>query len=376
VRELVGRLVRLDGDVEYTLFVDFEEASAPPLPAGIRTVRVATAVPAERAAAAAGNRSPADLWAASRTMSRCRLDVVLFPSLHTYTPVLGGAEIAVVVHDVIPELFPERVFPTARARLFWQMKSWAARRQADLIITVSEASKRAMIQCFGLDDNQVAVAPEAAGPSFRQVPRDEKYRETLERWRLHDDRFILYVGGFSPHKNLETLIDAFGGLSKDKRWSAYTLVLAGDYEGDVFYSCHRDLRARIERSGLGANVVFTGYVSDELLVHLYNAAAVVVMPSLWEGFGLPALEAMACGTPVIASARGALPEIVGETGLLVDVEQPSPLQSALERLLADDAARERLGQAARERASTFSWDRTAAVVGASLKALATARPAR
>jgi alpha-1,3-rhamnosyl/mannosyltransferase len=111
-------------------------------------------------------------------------------------------------------------------------------------------------------------------------------------------------------------------------------------------------------------------------VHLYNGAAVVAMPSLWEGFGLPALEAMACGKSVIAGARGALPEVVGETGLLVDVEQPSRLQSGLEQLLADDASRARLGQAARERASTFSWERTAAAVAAALNALVTPRSAR
>ena len=160
----------------------------------------------------------------------------------------------------------------------------------------------------------------------------------LRRFSLLDSRFVLYVGGISPHKNLGTLLDAFARLRRDPTCSDCRLVLVGDYSGDVFYSAYDELRQKTKLLGLGEAVHFTGYVADEDLVHLYSAAEVFVLPSLLEGFGLPVIEAMACGAPVVASRRGALPEVVGSAGLLFDPDRPGDLYDVLRRVLTDHGA--------------------------------------
>ena len=164
---------------------------------------------------------------------------------------------------------------------------------------------------------------------------------------------VVHVGGLSPHKNLERLLQAMarvraGGLRPH-------LALVGDPEADGFGSSHARLIAQRDALDLGSAVTFTGYVPGDHLVSLYNAATVFVMPSLSEGFGLPALEAMACGAPVAVSRRGALPEVVGEAGAYFDPLDVDDMAGTLERILGDPTLRARLAQAALDRARTFSW---------------------
>jgi glycosyltransferase involved in cell wall biosynthesis len=358
-RELVSGLAALDGGVEYTLVVDFDPARAPAVPPGIRVLPVVTRRPAAQAAAAAGRRSLADMWAISRAISRERFDIVFFPSAYTYVPVIGPGQVVVVVHDVIAEQFPEHVFPTRLASSLWWLKLLAARRQADLVMTVSEASRKGISNRFGIPLNRIVVVSEAADPLFRPLPRDARTQEVLRRFSLLDSRFVLYVGGISPHKNLGTLLEAFARLRGDPTCSDCHLVLVGDYSGDVFYSAYDELRQKTKLLGLGEAVHFTGYVADEDLVHLYSAAEVFVLPSLLEGFGLPVIEAMACGAPVVASRRGALPEVVGSAGLLFDPDRPGDLYDVLRRVLTTTALRDRLRQLGPQRAAEFSWERAA-----------------
>jgi glycosyltransferase involved in cell wall biosynthesis len=361
-RELVTALAAAEdgqGGMAYTLLVDFDPAEAPPVPDGVRVVRIGTARAAARAAAAGGSRSIADLWATSRAISSERFDVVFFPSAYTYVPVTGPSRVMVGIHDVIAERFPQHVFPDRRAAAFWRLKLFAARHQADLVFTVSQASRQGIAAQFGLAPERIAVIPEAAEQSFRPVAHDDTMRAVLRRWDLVDRRFLLYVGGISPHKNLTMLVDAFAALRQGGAAPDLDLVLVGDYSGDVFHSAYEPLRKQIAARGLADAVCFTGFVADEELVYLYNAAACFVLPSLWEGFGLPVLEAMACGTPVVASTRGALPEVVGAAGLLFDPERPADLVAALERLLADAALEARLRYLGPRRAAEFSWQRAA-----------------
>jgi glycosyltransferase involved in cell wall biosynthesis len=358
-RELVTSLAALGGDVEYTLVVDFDPAEAPPLPAGVRVVRVPAAQPAARAAAAAGRRSLSDLWATARAIRRERFDLVFFPSAYTYVPFTGPGRVVVVIHDVIPEQFPGHVFPTRRAALHWWLKILAARRRADLVMTVSEASKAAIVKRFDLPAERVAVVSEAADAIFRPLPRNDALAQTLARWNLADGRFVLYVGGISPHKNLGALIDAFAEVRRQAPVSEYKLVLAGDYAADAFYSAYDALRSQVHERHLDDVVIFTGYVEDAVLAGLYSAAAACVLPSLWEGFGLPVIEAMACGAPVLASARGALPEVVGGAGVTFDPEHPGDLARALGELLCDANLQARLRRLGPERAAEFSWEQAA-----------------
>jgi glycosyltransferase involved in cell wall biosynthesis len=318
----------------------------------------------------------ADLWRTSRSISRERFDVVFFPSAYTYVPVTGAGCVAVVIHDVIAEHFPEQVFPTRRAALLWWLKLLAARRQADLILTVSEASRRAILARFGIPPERVVVISEAADAAFRRLAHDDAMRGVLARWQLGHGRYLLYVGGMSPHKNLGVLLDAFAEVRQDARCSDYRLVFVGDFSGDVFYSAHDTLRRHVALRGLCEAVTFTGHLDDEVLAYLYNGAAALVLPSLWEGFGLPVIEAMACGTPVVASRAGALPEVVGTAGLLFDPHQRTELQAALLRLLTDTDLQVRLRRLGLQRAAEFSWERAAQQTVAAFRDVARMREPR
>ncbi|MBI4516693.1 MAG: glycosyltransferase family 4 protein [Deltaproteobacteria bacterium] len=356
-RELVAAMVPLDRSVEYTLLFDFDAADAPPAPEGVRVVRIPTRRPGARSAAADGRRSLRDLWLTSRAISRERFDVVFFPSAYTYVPVTGPGRIAVVIHDVIAEELPQQVFATRRAAAQWRLKLLAARAQADLVVTVSEASRQGIARRFGITAQRMLVISEAANGCFRPLPHDQRMLALLARLGLVDQRFVLYVGGISPHKNLAALLDAFAALRAQPEYADYRLVLAGDFSGDVFYSAHAALRQQSARLHLDGTVCFTGYVEDEDLALLYNAAAAFVLPSLQEGFGLPAIEALACGTPVLVSARGALPEIVAEAGLLFEPERPGELLAALQRITGDGELRANLRQRGPQRAAQFRWER-------------------
>jgi len=157
------------------------------------------------------------------------------------------------------------------------------------------------------------------------------------------------------------LLEAFASLVADDKWNNVKLVLVGDYSGDVFLSGYDALRRAAAAPELGDRVIFTGFVPDEDLVYVYNAAGVLVLPSLDEGFGLPAVEAMACGTPVIVSRAGALPEVVGDAGMLFDPHSPWELKEHLEKVLADGEKQTTMRQRGLRRSGDFSWEKSAAV---------------
>jgi len=274
--------------------------------------------------------------------------------------VLSRSKMVVTIHDAIPEHYPEFVFPNWQARLFWNLKVRCAIWQAQAIATVSETAKRDIVDAFGIDAQRVRVIPDAVDGSFRPLGDQYAVATSLRNYGLrNDERIVLYVGGLSPHKNLETLIDAYGALVGGGSCTDVRLVLAGDFDRDVFYSSYPAVRRRIEDAGLAEQVRLTGFVPDPDLVALYNAAEVLVLPSFDEGFGLPALEAMACGTPVIASRAGALPEVVGEAGVFFDPQSPGQLKERLEEMLGDGVLRQRMARAALCRAQDFSWERSA-----------------
>src|SRR5262249_52076670 len=167
-------------------------------------------------------------------------------------------------------------------------------------------------------------------------------------------RYLLYLGGMSPHKNLLRLIEAFARIAAGPDCRDVKLVLAGDL-GDVFHTHVPELRAAVARWGLDDRVNFPGFVPDDDLVVLYNRAVALAQPSLLEGFGLPPVEAMACGVPVVYSRAGSLPEVVGEGGLDFDPTDVAQMAGAMGRVLADGALRDELGRRALRRARRFTW---------------------
>jgi glycosyltransferase involved in cell wall biosynthesis len=289
------------------------------------------------------------MLAFSRAMARSGCDLVYFPASYSFVPVWGVKRVVVTLHDTLAIAHPELVFPGGKGRLAWKAKEHAAVAWSDRIVTISEASRRDLIDWFRLPEDRVRVVtcgPEAA---FRPMMGREG-EDVLRRYGVDPDRrYWLYVGGLSPHKNIPRLIEAFARLGPDER-----LVLVGDF-GDVFHTHVPELRGAVERLGLSERVWFTGFVPDGDLAYLYTRAHALLLPSLMEGFGLPAVEAMACGTPVVASTAGSLPEVVGDAGILCDPTDVGAIAGAMRTLRDDPALRAHLAGVALRRATLFTW---------------------
>ena len=364
--ELVRALLEVDEHNEYVLFMDAataRHAEEFPDERRARRVVVSTTAAATQAASAEGSRSLRDLLAMRRAVADWgdRLDVFYFPADYTYFPVRTPARVVVTKHDMTDRRVPELLFPTVRSRLFWEAKIRLAMWRADLVFTVSETSRRDIMQAFRLGPGRVRVVSDAVDPSFTPAPAGVERDRVLARCGFSaSDRLLLYVGGISPHKNLDTLVRAFA------RWvrtpdadPRVRLALIGDYEADVFHSSYPAIKDLVARESLEARVRFTGYLPDDDLRHFLSAADALVMASFYEGFGLPALEAMACGAPVIAADAGALPEVVGDAGLLFDPRSVEALADALGRVLGDDALRRDMSRRGLGRAAQFNWHASA-----------------
>ncbi|MBA5864063.1 MAG: glycosyltransferase [Nitrospira sp. CR1.1] len=246
------------------------------------------------------------------------------------------------IHDVKPLLFPEL---RPRTNLNSRVEDWLVGdrwRTIDQVITVSEHSRRDLLAHAPLRPDQVSVTPLGLDA--------ERFRPAEKR---HEGRpYVLCVAGTDPTKNVGLLIDAFAALPGDLR-SRFDLVLAGDV-------CKReDIRAAIARRGLSAQAKLVGLLSDAALVTCYQQATVFVFPSLYEGFGLPVLEAMGCGCPVICSNASSLPEVAGEAAVLVDPRRADQLTQELARVLESADLRESLRARALARAKEYVWERTA-----------------
>ncbi len=362
-RNAVGRLIALDGETEYVLVVDAADETA--LPEGVRARPVRLSRPPGEAACADGARSPVDLARLSAAAARGRFDAFLFPSVYTYFPVPGCAEV-VGIHDAIADQLPHLTLPTRRARSFWKAKERMAIRRAARVFTVSETSRTVLAERFGLPPEQLAIVPEAPDPVF--TPRGAAAIEReLAPLGLEAGRFFLFAGGISPHKNVLALVDAYArlrevrgsGAGGDGAPDVPPLVLVGDMEDDPFFSIARDLRARIDGHELEAHVRLPGFVSDEALACLYSAATAVVLPSLIEGFGLPAVEAAACGAPVLLSDLPSHRASLRDAALYFDPEDAQAIAAAMAWALEEPGRTLALAQAAREAVAGLTWDASA-----------------
>ena len=359
-RELLDALVRIDTTNKYFFFVDSDTAVAHDLPESVQTVVANTSVSPATAAAASGNRSLPDIWSMTRSVLRHQVDVFFFPTMYSYFPIFNRVKVVVTLHDMIADNYPELTFSNSKSKFFWKLKQRLAISQAALIATVSEYSKSQIVEQFKLPNSRMRVISEAAQSIFRLTDPGPDRTDALTRYGLRDgEDFLLYVGGISPHKNLSILVDAFHRMRSEFQSDA-KLVLVGDYKDDPFLSAYPGLRAQVDDLGLGDSVIFTGFVPDADLVHLYNATALVVLPSLDEGFGLPAVEAMACGAPVAASNRGSLPEVLGDAGVLFDPLNVEEISSTIGSLLQDQARRKQLRDRGLARSRMFRWERSAA----------------
>jgi glycosyltransferase involved in cell wall biosynthesis len=337
VRNLIRAVSRVDPHGDYTVFVNpsLRPGSVPGLEC-MRRVEV---------------RPPLGLarlpFASSLAAMRAHVDVM---HVQFAAPLFCPARIVVTIHDIMFEHYPHFYSSVSLKQLRTRVPRTVLR--AHTILTVSEFTKSDVIQRYRLPPERIVVAYPAPDPMFHPIPDQARLAAVRERYNS-GEHFMLFVGALKPNKNVKTLVDAYIRLRRSGTVQ-HRLVLVGP--GSML---DYDIFAPARDAGVASDLIATGFVPDEDLVALYNAADLFVQPSLFEGFGLPSLEAMACGTPVVTSTTSAIPEVVGDAALLVDPLDVEALAVAIARVLADPALRQDLSTRGLRRAAHFSWEATA-----------------
>jgi glycosyltransferase involved in cell wall biosynthesis len=337
ISALVRHLLTLDSPHHWTVFVGKGQRPAwltETRRVRVRESRVSTLRPPVRIAWEQ-TALPCALARDRASMLACPVNV---------RPVFCPAPTVVTVHDLIFLRYPERY--QAGKRLYLQALTGWSVRHARRVIAVSEATARDITALLGVPRRRITVIPNGVERDhLRPLPPEEI--GAFRRARGLPESTILYVGTLEPRKNLPALIRAYAAI---REATGATLVIAGGK--GWFYD---EIFATVRALGLEDAVRFPGYVPDVELPLWYNSARVFAYPSLYEGFGLPALEAMACGVPVVAAATAALPEVVGDAGLLVEPQSETALAGALRAVLTDSALAARLAAAGPLQAARFSW---------------------
>src|SRR5262249_31845124 len=265
-------------------------------------------------------------------------------------PVMSPVPTVVTIHDMSLRLYP-RYHPPRRVLLNRPLVDLAARR-ADAIVTVSETAKRDIVRLYRIDPDRVHVVYEAAAPAFRRVTDPGGLQRVRTKYGFRD-RVILYVGTIEPRKNLPTLVEAFA-RGRRRGDLDHQLVCVGPYGW-----LSRDLDERVRRANVADAITFTGYVPFEDLPAIYSLAEMFVYPSMYEGFGLPVVEAMACGTPVVTGRAAALAEVGGDAVEHVERLDADALCDAMATLAKSPGRRRGLAERGLERSRRFSWDAAA-----------------
>jgi len=336
----------------------------------------------EQDAHRAGGRTPYGRGAAAQPRSSVvgrRSSSVLYHSGYNLMPYAPGVPTVLTVYDVIPLLMPEQ--SSGRARLLARWANILALRAARVALAISEATRRDYLAHFRVPAERIITAPLAADPAFRPQP-DDAIAALRARYAL-PERYVLYLGSNKPHKNLVGLVEAWKianrksanqQINESANHAPHTthhgsrltfdasrithhgsrLVIAGAWDDR-----YPEAKQRVAALGLSDNVMFLGPVAEADLPALYAGAELFVFPSLYEGFGFPVLEAMACGTPVICSNVSSLPEVAGSAALQVNPRDSDALAVAMDRVLGDAALRQEMRQEGLAQAGRFSWTRTA-----------------
>jgi len=290
------------------------------------------------------------------TLKRLDCDLVHIPNLF-WMPRNLPCPYVMTVHDVLEHMYRAREHSDIRRSLHFHLTRRVLKGAAR-VFAVSRFTKSEIEKLFGIPGGRIDVIYNAIDERFLRGHATDADRQLLAERYLVTYPFLLYAGRISPHKNVVRIIEAFSALKteleKEDKFPDLKLIIIGDE-----LSKHPDLRRTVIRSGVQNDVRFMGFVPIEVLRIFYDAAKTFVFPSLYEGFGLPPLEAMAHGTPVVTSNSSSLPEVVGNAAVLVNPENVFEIMRALHRVLVDQALREKLKHRGYEQATKFSWDDSA-----------------
>jgi glycosyltransferase involved in cell wall biosynthesis len=294
--------------------------------------------------------------AAPIVTSRQRVGLIHGPV--NVVPLASRTPAVVTIHDLAFLEYPEQ-YPRLQRRYLKAMTS-ASARKASRVITVSNFTGTDVAARLGVDESKIVSIPNGVSDEFLPRQHSAELASFREEHRLPEE-FLLFVGTLQPRKNLVGLLRAYARVDKENRLPLYVVGGEGWMYSDIF--------DEVNRLGIGKDVHFPGYAASETLPLWYSAATAFIYPSFYEGFGLPVLEAMACGTPVITSNRTSLPEVVGEAGVLVDPGDPDDMADAIRRMLADTAYRETLARNGQTQAQQYTWQRTARETAAVYRAV-------
>src|SRR5271157_5838808 len=342
IRNVVRTLARLDRESKYFLIgLPAKVAECGPLPPNF------DAVPLDGADNTL--RGSLEFRAIVR---RLRCDVVHIPHLF-WIPRGLPCPYIVTVHDLLEHMYGAHDGSSLRRSLHFQLTRRALSKAAR-VLAVSQFTKSEIEKLFAIPSGRIEVVHNAIDERFLRGHASPSDHELIAQRYLVNYPFLLYAGAIRPHKNVVRIIEAFSALKselqKEQQFPDLKLIIIGD---DL--SSHPRLRRTVVRSGVQNDVRFLGFVPIEVLRIFYDVARIFVFPSLYEGFGLPPLEAMAHGTPVVTSNTSSLPEVVGNAALLVNPENVFEIRRALHRVLLDPALRERMKQRGYEQAQRFSW---------------------
>jgi glycosyltransferase involved in cell wall biosynthesis len=333
--------------------VDRRSADGVLVPEGVLLRVVNARQTRSEAAENRGRRSLAEMWSMSRAVHAAHYDVFYFPTSMTFFPQSPWRKTVLTMHDTLAVERPELVFATVAARWLWWAKEQAARWNVSMLTTVSETARDDLSRYYRIPAERIATLAEGVDPTFLQdddaLP---PWPRVARKYGIPEHGgFWLTVGSPLPNKNLSRLIEAYAGLPED----IGPLVLVGAVDGEC-QSHVAELRGEAVARNVEQRVLFAGFVPDDELAVLYRRAQSLIFPSLWEGFGLPAVEAMVSGLPVLYSRAGALPEVIGDAGVMFDPLSVADLRSAWLRVAGQDSCRAELSRRGLERGRRYRWE--------------------
>lgn len=280
-----------------------------------------------------------------------KCDVIHFP--HFNVPLFYRKPFTVTIHDLTLSLFAGRKMKKWHHKLAYNLTIKSATKRAKKIIAVSRHTKKDIVKHLYIPEEKIQVVYNGVDPKFKLIRDLDKLTPTLKKYKI-EKPFLLYTGVWRSHKNLPRLIEAFGILKREKRLDIQ-LVITGKPD-----PLHPEVKETVKNLQLQEDVIFPGVVSEEELIHLYNAASIFVFPSLYEGFGLPVIEAMSCGTPVAASNKSSIPEVCGkDNAVFFNPKSTQEIAESITMLYKNVDLQVSLIERGLRRASEFSWRKAA-----------------